>query len=568
MVNFDNVKATIDANIRQNGNEEITGPVLNSVLNQMTDASADVSSAEIATEDATVTKTTLDPTSYTLRNYSLNENGNYGTSTNYKHILIPCSPGDVFYIKGSLPEKNAPTRLAWFTSNATPVAGGAAPLVTGTTRMNLEGGASGAFLAPSGTNYLFVFRGLITSDYPNTPQEITQYKDIYSDDIDFVTVAPPCYYNEDTRTLHIYYIYYYLRHALSSTSIRVDNDISGSGTGAFVIPASKDSVVFRSTLVEGDTTLLRINSTGKAIGGMLLPYINAARIDDLDAVMQNKYKGMKMVSTGGSIVYGTGLTNRATENYTYLVAQKLGMTYANYGIPGSTIGKKPGTYDGVYFSLDAWNAAVSGGQVDTTKKYLVKNNASTAYPYRLYTYSGGSWSYSGAGTDVNARTPLVDRMAEMDMDADVVLIMGGGNDWMYVWDDLGTDSDDTNETIIGAMHKICKYVMETYPQKLVIWIGLPPSWRYQPAGVSGATWSAVTWDAVNPAGDTYADVENAVKMVLKQYGIHFYPIADDLMFSQVDRWWCADTNGAYLHPNATGHQLMADALVKCILSIR
>lgn len=35
MSNYNNLKTTIDANIKQNGNQEITGPILNSVLNQM-----------------------------------------------------------------------------------------------------------------------------------------------------------------------------------------------------------------------------------------------------------------------------------------------------------------------------------------------------------------------------------------------------------------------------------------------------------------------------------------------------------------------------------------------------
>ncbi len=38
MANYANIKATIDANIYANGNEEITGPILNSVLKQMLDA--------------------------------------------------------------------------------------------------------------------------------------------------------------------------------------------------------------------------------------------------------------------------------------------------------------------------------------------------------------------------------------------------------------------------------------------------------------------------------------------------------------------------------------------------
>lgn len=40
MANYANIKATIDANITQNGNEEITGPVLNSVLKDMVDSLA------------------------------------------------------------------------------------------------------------------------------------------------------------------------------------------------------------------------------------------------------------------------------------------------------------------------------------------------------------------------------------------------------------------------------------------------------------------------------------------------------------------------------------------------
>ena len=34
MANYNNLKATINANIKANGNEEITGPILNTVLNQ------------------------------------------------------------------------------------------------------------------------------------------------------------------------------------------------------------------------------------------------------------------------------------------------------------------------------------------------------------------------------------------------------------------------------------------------------------------------------------------------------------------------------------------------------
>ena len=52
MSNYNSLKATIDANIKQNGNQEITGQILNSVLNQMvTTLGAGYQFAGVATID-------------------------------------------------------------------------------------------------------------------------------------------------------------------------------------------------------------------------------------------------------------------------------------------------------------------------------------------------------------------------------------------------------------------------------------------------------------------------------------------------------------------------------------
>lgn len=52
MANYANIKATIDANIKANGNEEITGPILNSVLNAMVNTlGAGYQYASVATPD-------------------------------------------------------------------------------------------------------------------------------------------------------------------------------------------------------------------------------------------------------------------------------------------------------------------------------------------------------------------------------------------------------------------------------------------------------------------------------------------------------------------------------------
>ena len=52
MSNYNSLKTTIDANIKQNGNQEITGQILNSVLNQMvTTLGAGYQFAGVATID-------------------------------------------------------------------------------------------------------------------------------------------------------------------------------------------------------------------------------------------------------------------------------------------------------------------------------------------------------------------------------------------------------------------------------------------------------------------------------------------------------------------------------------
>ena len=52
MSNYNSLKTTIDANIKQNGNQEITGQILNSVLNQMvTTLGAGYQFAGVATLD-------------------------------------------------------------------------------------------------------------------------------------------------------------------------------------------------------------------------------------------------------------------------------------------------------------------------------------------------------------------------------------------------------------------------------------------------------------------------------------------------------------------------------------
>lgn len=280
------------------------------------------------------------------------------------------------------------------------------------------------------------------------------------------------------------------------------------------------------------------------------------------ASLASPFAGKKMVINGDSIAYGSGFDNRANA-FSQIIGRMLGMRSINYAIGGSTAARKASDYDGVYLDYDEWQDAVEGGTLDTSKKYLVKDNINVpARPYHIYTYTGGAWTPGGDTSSDTGRTPLVDRIAEMDTDADVVLIHIASNDWAYTWTGFGDDSSRVPTDFFGALHLICQYLIDTYPDKLVLFLTPPFSWRYQPQGVGLATWNMTTWDAESPLGKTWWDYQEAMDTVLKEYGFPLLDLGRLMGFSQYDPWWALDTNGCHVHPKEECQPLIADIIAR------
>lgn len=97
--------------------------------------------------------------SYETINRQLGTDGKWMTNSN-KHILIPVTAGQRLKITGG---PNYSAQLAWFTSDATPVAGEDAPLVGGTSRFTRAKNTTAYYIVPPGANFLYVFWGQ-TSD--------------------------------------------------------------------------------------------------------------------------------------------------------------------------------------------------------------------------------------------------------------------------------------------------------------------------------------------------------------------------------------------------------------------
>jgi lysophospholipase L1-like esterase len=237
------------------------------------------------------------------------------------------------------------------------------------------------------------------------------------------------------------------------------------------------------------------------------------------------------------------------------------MSCVNYAVMGSTVGKKPGSYESAYDSISDWNDAVSGGLVDTSKTYLVKDNGSADFPWAIYSYSGGTWS-AGARTPAGAqRTPIADRITEMATDADVIFVQGGTNDFQYDWDELGEDGDTAITTVKGATRAICEFLINTYPKKLIVWITSLTPFRYQ--GTNTTPYSK------NSLGYSGWDSHDAEMEVCEEYGIPVIDIGAEICLSPANPWWDDyDSAGTRVHPNDEGHRIAAAYLVEKLLTMK
>ena len=163
--------------------------------------------------------------------------------------------------------------------------------------------------------------------------------------------------------------------------------------------------------------------------------------------VKNYWYGKKMLMLGPSICIGSGLAVK-TDAFPYLVAEAFGMEIKNYSIGGSTISKRSGDYDECYVSLKKWEEDKAAGYLDTSKKYLVNIENNKENCYRIYSYKNSEWVAGGSTSKTTGRTPLSDRVAALDKDADVIMLMGGSNDFYYNWAPFG-DFDDSSYRGLG-----------------------------------------------------------------------------------------------------------------------
>lgn len=396
--------------------------------------------------------------------------------------------------------------------------------------------------------------------------------------------------------------------------------------------------------------------------------------------------GKKLIWNGDSISYGSWLASPTTDAYPYLVGKALGMETYNFAIGGSYAAKPKGSFEKFYWDWNEWLKAIENGDLDTTKKYLVKDYVNAKKPCRIYYYDGTKWK-ANSETGGWALVERVKEMVAVHPDADVIGIAIGTNDFytsacpfgeidaanyrnleelkkqvtydttanlaeqgetvpnmkllkpeyalaessdFYVVLDIpiipgnkyqvvngyrswfldsekqplstvnlkdldftftapekahyisisfngetgsgavyqanaNTDSiseeimDLTHSTFCGAIHTICRYLLENYSNKDIVFV--TPIKRYQ-------GWCKYPEDK-NSLGHTLKDYSDAIIEICSYYSI---PVIDFYSNSglnpHIDTSLFGDTDGKAVHPNEEGHRRMASLVIGYLQSLR
>ncbi|NLL79334.1 MAG: SH3 domain-containing protein [Clostridiales bacterium] len=119
-------------------------------------------------------------------------------------------------------------------------------------------------------------------------------------------------------------------------------------------------------------------------------------------------------------------------------------------------------------------------------------------------------NYGSNGTTIAGIMPtnFVDRSMFMEKDANLILVLGGTNDF-YFNVPLGTDQDRTYFTFYGAMHMLCSRLKTVYPDSDIVF--MTPLHRVDEYG------------EVNKNGNSLEEYAAVIMQVCSEYGI---PVID------------------------------------------
>ena len=143
------------------------------------------------------------------------------------------------------------------------------------------------------------------------------------------------------------------------------------------------------------------------------------------------------------------------------------------------------------------------------------------------------------------------RAVQMEKNADFTFVFGGTNDYGHGDVKLGCFDDRDVYTFYGAFHELIAYMVSSFSKgRLCFILPIPRYNQDNPHGEGGIK--------QEPVGDLSTYIE-AEKQVLAYYGVEYLDLSDKFYVPTAPNGSKLFLDG--LHPNAAGHQVLADSLI-------
>lgn len=150
--------------------------------------------------------------------------------------------------------------------------------------------------------------------------------------------------------------------------------------------------------------------------------------------------------------------------------------------------------------------------------------------------------------------PMCKRYANMDDNADFIIIFAGNNDFTRSVP-IGNPDDMDTKTFYGALNIMLSGLREKYPNGKFLYVTPLRMWTY-----THPLWEMpVEYTSVNKVGKTLKDYRNAIINRCEYYEIPYLDIYNEGLYGRTQK----TRDSVYidgLHPNDEGHRILASKI--------
>lgn len=169
--------------------------------------------------------------------------------------------------------------------------------------------------------------------------------------------------------------------------------------------------------------------------------------------------------------------------------------------------------------------------------------------------------YGIGGSTVSAyvdKKPMCLRFADMDDDADYIVIFAGNNDFTQSVP-MGEENSHDINTFYGALNVMLSGLRDKYPYGKFLYVTPLRMWHYR-----HPKWTEdVEYTSKNEQGYTLLDYRNAIINRCEYYSIPYLDLYQQGLYGRTDNTRAAVYIDG-LHPNDAGHRLIASQIAEAL----